>query len=105
MRPSKIDIEQFDEKINFNMWMKKMKVVLVYQKYVNTLGCEKVLPYDMLDFEKAKVLETTYSLLILHLYDNMFKKVDEENTTTKLCLTLESLYIIKSLTNKIYLKE
>lgn len=49
--------------------------------------------------------ELAYSLLILNLSDNVLRQVNEDNTTAKVWLKLESLYMTKSLSNKIYLKE
>lgn len=72
------------------------------KKYAKALNGEGILLGEMLDSTKIEVLKTTYSLLILHLSNNVLKQVDDVNTTTKLWLKLESLYMTKSLTNKIY---
>ena len=50
-------------------------------------------------------MECAYSLLILNLADNVLRQVDEEDTAAKIWLKLESLYMTKTLSNKIYLKE
>ena len=59
----------------------------------------------MKSFDKQEIMENAYSLLILNLADNMLRQVDEEDTALKVWNKLESLYMVKSLSNKIYLKE
>ena len=55
--------------------------------------------------DKPDLRECAYSLLILNLSDNVLRQVDEEDTAAKVWLKLESLYMTKILSNKIYLKE
>ena len=55
--------------------------------------------------KKQEILENTYSLLILNLADNVLRQVDKEDTAFKVWTKLESLYMVTSLSNKIYLKE
>ena len=55
--------------------------------------------------DKQDLMESAYSLLILNLADNVLRQVDDENTTAKIWLKLESLYMTNTLSNKIYLKE
>ena len=50
-------------------------------------------------------MECAYNLLILNLANNVLRQVDEEDTTAKVWLKLESLYMTKTPSNKIYLKE
>ena len=49
--------------------------------------------------------ELAYSLLILSLTNNVLRQVNEEDTAAEVWTKLESLYITKTLTNEIYLKE
>lgn len=105
MGSSRIDIDKFDGKGDFNMWRKKMKAVLVHQKCAKALETDKEWLSMVTDSQKQEVLETAFSLLILNLADNVLRQVDEEDTAAKVWLKLESLYMNKSLSNKIYLKE
>ncbi|PON96088.1 hypothetical protein TorRG33x02_080180, partial [Trema orientale] len=105
MGTSKIEIEKFDGKGDFNMWKKKMKAVLVQQKCAKALGDVSGLPETMKPSEKEELLETAYSLLILNLADNVLRQVDEQDTAAKVWSKLDSLYLTKTLSNKIYLKE
>ena len=43
--------------------------------------------------------------MILNLADNVLQQVDEEDTTLTVWTKLKSPYMVKSLSNKIYLKE
>ena len=55
--------------------------------------------------KKHEIMENPYSLLILNLVDNVLRQVDEEDTALKVWTKLKSFYMVKSLLNKIYLKE
>ena len=105
MGVSKIEIEKFDGKGDFSMWKKKMCVVLVQQKYAKTIGDPSDFPEMIKSSYKQEILENAYSLLILNLADNVFCQVDEEDTALKVWNKLDSLYMVKSLLNRIYLKE
>ena len=47
MGTAKVEIDKYDGRGDFNMWRKKMKAVLVQQKYAKALGGEKDLPESM----------------------------------------------------------
>ncbi|KAA0037117.1 AP-1 complex subunit mu-2-like [Cucumis melo var. makuwa] len=49
--------------------------------------------------------EMTYSTILLYLSDEVVRLVDEATTTGELWKKLESLYLTKSLPDKLYLKE
>lgn len=51
-----------------------------------------------------KINQLAYSLNILNLFDKILRQVNKENTTLKVWTKLESLYMARSLTSKIYLK-
>ena len=101
---SKIEIEKFDGKGDFSMWKKKMRAVLVQQKCAKAIGDPSEFPEMMKSFDNQGVLETAYSLLILNLVNNVLQQVDEEDTALKVWNKLESLYMIKSLSNRFTLK-
>ena len=58
----------------------------------------------MIETKKMEMLETAYSTMILYFSDSVLRKCNKETTAIGLWLKLESLYIAKSLTNRIYLK-
>ena len=96
---------KFNGKRDFSMWKKKMKAVLVQQKYAKAIADPSEFPEVMKSSKKQEIFENAYSLLILNLADNVLHQVDEEDTALKFWNKLESLYMLKSLSNKIYLKE
>ena len=102
---SKVEIEKLDGKDDFTTWKKKMRAVLVQQKCAKAISDPFEFPEMMESSQKQEILENAYSLLILNLADNVLRQVDEEDTTLKVWNKLESLFMVKSLSNKIYLKE
>ena len=102
---SKVEIKKFDGMGDFSMWKKKMRVVLIQQKCAKALGDPYEFPEVMKSSEKQEIMENACSLLILNLADNVLHQVDEEDTALKVWTKLESLYMVKSLSHKIYLKE
>ena len=84
---------------------KKMRTVLVQQKCAKAIVDPVEFPEVMKSSDKQEILENTYSLFIINLADNVLRQVDEEDTALKVWNKLESLYMVKSLSNKIYLKE
>ena len=59
----------------------------------------------MTDRESQAMYELACNLLILNLTNNVLRQVNDEETAAKVWSNLESLYLVKSLSNKIYLKE
>ncbi|TXG60670.1 hypothetical protein EZV62_015243 [Acer yangbiense] len=55
--------------------------------------------------EKQELKELAYITIILNLADNVLRQVNDEDTIAKIWNKLESLYMTKSLSGKIYLKE
>ena len=51
------------------------------------------------------MLEMALGTIILNLSDNVIREVNDETTTFDVWKKLEGLYLTKSLTNKIYLKQ
>lgn len=80
----KFQIDKFDGKGDFNMWTKKMRVVLVQQKCAKALEGTDALGNDISNDQKQDIIKLTYSLIILA--DNVLHPIDEENTATKVWL-------------------
>ena len=97
-------MERFNGKGDFGFWCKRMRAILIQQKVVLALNGEKNLSSSMSEAEKEKMLETAYSIIILYLSDNVLRQVSKETTAEGIWMKLESLYMTKSLTNRIYLK-
>lgn len=102
---TRFQIEKFDGKGDFSLWKKKMTALLVQQKVAKAIEAEPTYPEDMAETQKQEMLEIAYSTIILYLANNVLRLVDEEDTALKVWAKLEKLYLVKSLSNKIYLKE
>ena len=105
MGGTKIDVESFDRKMDFVLWRQKMKAILVQQKCHRALGGEKYMPPNLTQMEKEDIMELAYSTIILNLSDSMMRKVRNENTTAKVWLKLEPLYMSQSVPGIAYIKE
>ncbi|TXG67745.1 hypothetical protein EZV62_009020 [Acer yangbiense] len=55
--------------------------------------------------QKDDMLEMALGTIILNLFDNVLREVNDETTAFNVWKKLEGLYLTKSLTNKVYLKE
>nr|GFA74457.1 retrovirus-related Pol polyprotein from transposon TNT 1-94 [Tanacetum cinerariifolium] len=99
---TRFDIEKFDGKNDFGLWQIKMCTLMVQQ------GCDvalKTLPADMKACEKAALIKKAYSTLILCLEDRVLQEVTKETTDVGIWTKLTSLYMTKSLANRLYLKK
>ncbi|GKA98354.1 hypothetical protein Tco_0826291 [Tanacetum coccineum] len=99
---TRFDIEKFDGKNDFGLWKIKMCALMVQH------GCDaalKTLPADMEAGEKAALMKKAYSTLILCLGDRVLREVTKETSTVGIWTKLTSLYMTKSLANKLYLKK
>ena len=55
--------------------------------------------------EKKAMIEKAHSAILLSLGDKVLRQVSKETTTTGLWVKFESLYMTKSLVNRLYLKQ
>ena len=78
-----------------------MRAIFVEQKVTQALQGEKNLPSTMIETKKMEMLETTYSTMILYFSDSVLRKCNKETIAAGLWLKLESLYMTKSLNNRI----
>lgn len=80
-----------------------MRGVLVQQKVSKAITDE--FPDTMTDDQKEESDELAYTSIILHLSDQVLRKVGKHDTAKALWDELEKLYIPKSLPNKLFLLE
>ncbi|KAL5833031.1 hypothetical protein ACOSQ3_016705 [Xanthoceras sorbifolium] len=105
MATVKFDVEKFNGQKDFSLWRVKMQALLVHQGLAKALKRKDPLPESMSDKDKDEILEKAHSAILLSLRDEILREVSEEDTAAKLWLKLESLYMTKSLTNRLYLKK
>ncbi|GJY89686.1 hypothetical protein Tco_0504882 [Tanacetum coccineum] len=102
MTGAKFDIEKFDGTGDFGLWRIKMRALLIQH------GCEaalEVLPADMDAQAKAELNKKAHSAVILCLGNKVLREVTGETTAAGVWSKLETLYMTKSLANKLYLKK
>ncbi|GJY11449.1 retrotransposon protein, putative, ty1-copia subclass [Tanacetum coccineum] len=102
MTKAKFDIEKFDGTSDFGLWRIWMRTLLIQH------GCEaalEVLPADMEAQTKARLNKKAHSAVILCLGNKVLKEVIGETTAAGVWSKLETLYMTKSLANKLYLKK
>ena len=102
---TKFEVEKFDGRNDFNLWRVKMRALLVQQGLSKSLKGIEALPTTMYNEENDELMEKAHSTILLCLGNEVLHEVAKENMATKLWLKLESLYMTKSLTNRLYLKK
>ncbi|GJS64523.1 retrotransposon protein, putative, ty1-copia subclass [Tanacetum coccineum] len=93
---------KFDGTGDFGLWRIKMRALLIQH------GCEaamEVLPANMEAEAKAELNKKADSAVILCLGNKVLREVTGETTAAGVWTKLETLYMTKSLANKLYLKK
>ncbi|KAL5790410.1 hypothetical protein ACOSQ2_005298 [Xanthoceras sorbifolium] len=103
MSTAKFEVVKFDRKINFTLWQVQMRAVLIQSGVQKAL--KGVKPADMKDADLEDIDEKARSAIQLSLSDEVLHEVISEKTTKALWEKLESLYLKKTLTNKLYKKQ
>ncbi|TXG60237.1 hypothetical protein EZV62_014810 [Acer yangbiense] len=83
----------------------EVKALPSQQKIFKAIEGPDKLPETLTPEQKDDMLEMALGTIILNLSNNVLKEVNDETITYNIWKKLESLYLTKSLTNKIYLKE
>ena len=101
---TKFEVEKFDGKFNFLLWKMRATSLLVNEgTHKATLGIEKK-PSKMEDDEWNDIYFRAKATIILFLSDEILYNVMNEEITADLWCRLESLYMTKSLSNKLFKK-
>nr|GEU92531.1 retrovirus-related Pol polyprotein from transposon TNT 1-94 [Tanacetum cinerariifolium] len=101
MTGAKFDIKKFDGTGDFGLWRIKMHALLIQH------GCEAaldVLPVDMEAQRKAELNKKAHSIVIMCLGNKVLREVTRETTAAGVWSKLKTLYMTKSLANKLYMK-
>ncbi|GJY59855.1 retrovirus-related pol polyprotein from transposon TNT 1-94 [Tanacetum coccineum] len=104
---TKFDVEKFDGSNDFGLWRVKMWCLLIQHVLEATLD---PFPGTMTDADKTAALNTdvykkAYSALLLCLDNKVLREFNKEDSVVRVWLKLETLYMTKSLANKLYLKK
>ena len=110
MSATKFEVEKFTGHNDFGLWRLKMKAILMQQglwEILNQGSKEEEKP-EPDEKEKAKLQGMqyrAYNTLILNLTDRVLREVSKEETAAGVWSKLESLYMTKSLANRLHLKQ
>ena len=102
MSAMNVKIDKFTGRNSFSLWQIKMRALLKQQGLWAPLSKKTI---DAESAEMAVLEEKAHSTIVLCLADDIITEVAEEETTSGLWLKLKSLYMTKSLTNKLLLKQ
>ncbi|KAJ4715440.1 Retrovirus-related Pol polyprotein from transposon TNT 1-94 [Melia azedarach] len=97
-----VKIDKFTGRNSFSLWQIKMRALLKQQGLWAPLTRK---PADPITTEMAVLEEKAHSTIMLCLADDIITEVAEEETAQGLWVKLEGLYMTKSLTNKLLLKQ
>ena len=104
MASTKYDVEKFTCSNDFGLWRLKMRALLVQQGLLEAFGGEENMDSAIPQREKRTLLEKAHSAIILSLGDKVLRQVSKEKSAVEVWAKLESLYMTKSLVNRLYLK-
>ncbi|CAL1405059.1 unnamed protein product [Linum trigynum] len=97
-------IEKFTGRNSFSLWQIKMQALLKQQGLWAPLSGKS--KKESIDEEEWSTLEEkAHSTILLCLADDIISEIAAEKTVAGLWLKLESLYMTKSLTNKLHMKQ
>nr|GEU89796.1 retrovirus-related Pol polyprotein from transposon TNT 1-94 [Tanacetum cinerariifolium] len=102
---TKFDIDKFEGKISFAIWKVHMQAVLTHHGYKKARRGIAHKPQSMSDEYWLELDEKALATIQLFLTREVLLEVIHETTATSLWLKLESLYMTKSLANKLRLKD
>ncbi|WRX08983.1 Integrase [Theobroma cacao] len=102
---TKYEIEKFNGKNDFSLWRVKIRALLVQQRLLKALKGKEHLPSNLSDGEKDDLMEKAHSVILLVLSDEVLRGVTDEESAAAVWLKLESIYMTKSLTNRLYMKQ
>ncbi|KAL5709711.1 hypothetical protein ACHQM5_020369 [Ranunculus cassubicifolius] len=102
---AKVLVKQYDGKENFTLWQRRMRNILIQQELLFVLEGKEKKPATMTDEAWALKDQKASSSIELYLADEVMFNVMEETTAQGTWEKLEKLYMGKSLSNKLFLKD
>ena len=104
MSTIKLDIEKFDRSVNFRLWQVKMRAILIQNGVQKAIDGVEKMPKRMTAAKWEEIDSKTLSAIQLYLSNKVLREVVKETTTKGIWKKLESLYMAKSVTNRLLLK-
>nr|CAD1839479.1 unnamed protein product [Ananas comosus var. bracteatus] len=101
---TKFEIRKFDRTNSFALWQVKIRAIWTQQGLWRALLRKENIPHSLMPEQKEEIDDKALRVIQLCLFDEVLCEVLDEKTAAEFWLKLESLYMTKSLTNKLYLK-
>ncbi|KAL8554089.1 hypothetical protein ACS0TY_002348 [Phlomoides rotata] len=105
MASMKLDVEKFTGKNDLGLWKVKMKALLVHHRLASALKTDEGGESSVTAAKRIEIGEKAHSDIILCLGNKPLREVSMEKTTIDVWRKLESLYQMKSVSNKLYVKQ
>lgn len=105
MASTKFNKEKFLRNKDFCLWRIKMKAILIQQGLADTLKGDSVMPESLTKIQRDEMKDKAHSGIILCHGDKVLREVSRETTTAGVWANFESLCMIKSLANSLYMKQ
>jgi len=102
---TKFEVEKFNAKENFGLWQKRAKTLPVQQGLHKSLQGKSGKHAGTSDKDWEEIDLKAASTIQLCLTDEVMYNVMDENSATSLWSRLNTLYMTKSLSNKLYLEK
>ena len=100
---AKFEVVKFDRTGNFGLWQRRVKDLLAQQGMVKALYGTK--PESMEEVDWKELEAKAMAVIRLCLADDVIYHVMDDESPPGIWLKLESRYMSKSLSNKLYLKQ
>ena len=104
MTTTRFEIGTFDGNRDFRNWKKKMRVLLSHHKVLIALEPNDIKWFTKQSARTDEIRDEAFNLIFLYLGDTVIRKVDGMTNPLDLWNKLESLYVVVSTPNLIYLK-
>ncbi|KAH0725013.1 hypothetical protein KY284_000878 [Solanum tuberosum] len=105
MTITKTYVENFDRSANFGMWKLKMEAILIQDGLDMALEGKEKKPENMTNMEFAVIDKKAKSGIILNLSNEALREVSAESTAKGMWEKLKTLYMKRTLENRLYLKQ
>src|SRR3954465_10348669 len=102
---TKFEVEKFDGKVNFLLWKMRVTSLPVKEGTYQALQGIRKKPSTMGEDDWKKIDVKAKATIILCLLDEVLYNVLNEDTAAVVWNRLKSLYMTKSLSNKLYVKK
>jgi len=97
------EVAPFNSQNNFGLWRIKMKALLRREGSITAMDGNY--PDDMTTTKIEEMEENAHSIIQLSLSDKVLREVVDKETFSALWNKLESFYMKKSLTTRLFLKQ